>query len=606
MMSAAARFVNEHKVDLSNFYPSILRNGCMRRQRIFIVKFPGLATQSLLEEKQLKIRKILVGLTALIKASALPLFLASCGHSGKVNVQILAVNDFHGHLEPPEGSSGRIGTVNAGGGEYLATHIETLRARNPNTVLVSAGDMIGSSPLLSALFHDEPTIEAFNRMGLDFNAVGNHEFDEGMTELLRMDEGGCHPKDGCMDGDGFAGADFQYLAANVVRKENGRPLFPAYKVRSFEGVKIAFIGMTLEGTPTIVSPSGVAGLNFLDEAETVNALVPQLKSQGVKAIVVLIHEGGAQLAPEPYNGCMGISGAIVDIVNRFDPEVDVVISGHTHKAYNCVLGNKLVTSAASYGRLVTDIDLTLDPGTGEIVGMAANNMIVARDVSKDKAITALIEKYKVIALPLARRTVGSITADITHRGNLTGESALGDVIADSLLHATASPNPAAAVVAFTNPGGLRADLLYAPAEGERPGEVNYGEMFTVLPFGDNLVTITLTGVQIKAVLEQQFDNPTPGLNRILQVSKGFTYDWLAAAPIGSKVSNIRLNGVPLDPARSYRVTVNSYLADGGDNFSIFKAGVNRLGGAIDTDAFEDYMKVFSPLAPGPQNRITKR
>lgn len=554
----------------------------------------------------MKIRKLLAASMGLIMAAALPLMLVSCGFSGKVNVQILAVNDFHGHLEPPEGSSGRIGTIKAGGGEYLATHIEHLRALNPNTVFVSAGDMIGSSPLISALFHDEPTIEAFNRMGLDFNAVGNHEFDEGMAELLRMDEGGCHPVDGCLDGNDFAGADFQYLAANVARKDNGKPLFPAYKIRSFEGVKIAFIGMTLEGTPTIVSPSGVAGLNFLDEAETVNALVPQLKDQGVEAIVVLIHEGGAQVAPAPYNGCKGISGAIVDIVNRFDPEVDVVISGHTHKAYNCVLNNKLVTSAASYGRLVTDIDLTLDPGTGEVVAISANNAIVTRDVPKDGFISALIEKYRTISLPLASRSVGSITADITRSGNVAGESSLGDAVADSQLHATAPAGLGGAVIAFTNPGGLRADLLYAPVSvSERPGEVTYGELFTVMPFGDNLVTMTLTGVQIKAVLEQQFDNPAPGLNTLLQVSEGFSYTWSAAAPKGGKVSNIRLKGLPLESARSYRVTVNSFLADGGDNFTAFREGTRWLGGPIDTDAFEAYMTAFSPLAPGPLDRIAR-
>jgi len=553
----------------------------------------------------LKLKKLFTVWMRLIGAAALPLVLASCGYSGKVNVQILALNDFHSRLEPPEGSSGRIGSVDAGGGEYLATHIERLRALNPNTVLVSAGDMIGSSPLLSALFHDEPTIEAFNRMRLDFNAVGNHEFDEGMTELLRMDKGGCHAKDDCLDGDGFAGADFQYLAANVIRKDNGRPLFPAYKVRSFDGVKIAFIGMTLKGTPTVVSPSGVAGLNFLDEAGTVNALVPRLKTQSIKAIVVLIHEGGAQPAPAPYNGCTGLSGAIVDIVQRLDPEVDVVISGHTHKAYNCVLGNKLVTSAASYGRLLTDIDLTLDRGTGEIVGIVANNTIVTRDVPKDGAITALIEKYKVIASPLARRSIGSITADITRRRNAAGESALGDVIADSQLYAAAPAGLDRNSVAFTNPGGLRADLLYAPTGGERPGEVNYGKMFAVIPFGDNLVTMTLTGAQIKAVLEQQFDNPASGQATILQVSKGFSYSWSETAPKGRKISNIRLGGAPLDNARSYRVTVNSFLADGGDNFTVFTEGTQRLVGTVDTDAFEAYLKAFSSLSPGPLARISR-
>jgi 5'-nucleotidase len=322
-----------------------------------------------------------------------------------------------------------VGAIPAGGVEYLATHIANLRATNPNTAVVSAGDMIGASPLLSALFHDEPTIEAFNLIGLDFNAVGNHEFDEGWSELVRMQNGGCHPVDGCLDGDDFAGADFQFLAANVVRKDNGKTIFPAYKVRSFAGARIAFIGMTLEGTPLIVSPSGIAALNFLDEADTVNALVPQLKAKGIETIVVLVHEGGAQVPiSSPYNSCVGISGAIVDIVNRLDDEVDVVISGHTHQPYNCTIDGKLVTSAFSFGRLVTKVDLTIDRGAGEVVSMAADNRIVTRDVPKDSMLTALIAKYNVIAAPLANRVIGSITANITRTNNAAGESALGDVI----------------------------------------------------------------------------------------------------------------------------------------------------------------------------------
>jgi len=525
-----------------------------------------------------------------------------------VSVQILAVNDFHGNLQPPLGSSGRIGTIDAGGAEYLATHINTLRALNPNTVVVSAGDMIGASPLLSALFHDEPTIEAFNQIGIDFNAVGNHEFDEGAAELLRMAYGGCHPVDGCLDGDGFTGANFQFLAANVVRLDNGKTLFPAYKVRSFGGVKIAFIGMTLEGTPTIVTPSGVAGLSFLDEADTVNALVPELKAKGVETIVVLIHEGGAQVAPAPYNGCVGISGAIVDIVNRFDPEVDVVISGHTHNAYNCTINNMIVTSASSFGRIVTDVDLTIDRASGEVNSMSANNNIVTRDVPKDSFITALIARYDAIAAPLANRIIGSITADISRTANAAGESALGDVIADAQLEATNDPGFGDAVVAFMNPGGIRADLTYtsSPA-GEGDGNVTYGESFTVQPFGNSMVTMTLTGAQIETLLEQQFNGcGTQNANRILQVSNGFTYSWSASAGACSKVdpASISINGVTVDPNATYRVTVNSFLADGGDNFLVLRDGTDRLGGEVDTDALEKYFAANSPIAPGPQNRIT--
>ena len=549
-------------------------------------------------------------LAAVVLAATLGVvgIVSAASPSGTVNVQLLAVNDFHGNLQPPSGSSGRVGTINAGGVEYLATHINNLRATNPNTVVVSAGDMIGASPLLSALFHDEPTIEAFNQIGLDFNAVGNHEFDEGVTELQRMQNGGCHPIDGCQDGDDFAGANFQYLAANVVRKDNGKTIFPAYKMRSFAGAKIAFIGMTLEGTPNIVTPSGIASVNFLDEAETVNALVPRLKEKGIETIVVLIHEGGVQAAPAPYNGCTGISGPIVDIVNNFDDEVDVVISGHTHQPYNCVIDNKLVTSAFSFGRLVTDIDLTIDRATGEVVSMAANNVIVTRDVPLDPVQTALIAKYDAISAPLRNRVIGSITADITRTNNAAGESALGDVIADAQLYQTAPVGFGEAVVAFMNPGGIRADLTYLQISGgELPGQVTYGESFTVQPFGNSLVTMTLTGAQIETLLEQQFAGCGAATNRILQVSNGFTYSWSASASACSKVdpASIMINGVPVSSGSSYRVTVNSFLADGGDSFPVLKDGTNRLGGAVDTDALEVYFTAFSPVAPGPQNRITQ-
>jgi 5'-nucleotidase len=542
---------------------------------------------------------------AVLLISIVPVFAAK---SKTVDVQILALNDFHGNLLPPTGSSGRVGTIDAGGVEYLATHVNNLRAENPNTVVVSAGDLIGASPLLSALFHDEPTIEAFNLIGLDYNAVGNHEFDEGVTELLRMQEGGCHPVDGCLDGDGFAGAEFQFLAANVVREDTNKILFPAYKMRSFAKAKIAFIGMTLEGTPSIVTPSGIVGWRFLDEADTVNALIPQLKARGIETIVVLIHEGGAQTSDADINGCVGISGAIVDIVNRTDDEVDLFISGHTHRPYNCVIDGRPVTSAFSFGRLVTDVDMTIDVDTGEPTSISINNRIVTRDVPKDSLLTALIDKYNAFAAPIANRVIGSITADITRTINAAGESALGDVIADGQLEATTPPELGGAVVAFMNPGGIRADLTFAGSPtGEGDGNVTYGEMFTVQPFGNNLVTLTLTGAQIDTLLEQQFDNPVVGQSRILQVSTGFTYSWSASAPTGSKVdiASIMLNGVPIDPNGTYRVTVNSFLADGGDNFFVLTQGTNRLGGAVDTDAFEAYFQAHSPVPPGPQNRITQ-
>jgi 5'-nucleotidase len=375
-------------------------------------------------------------------------------------------------------------------------------------------------------------------------------------------------------------------------------------------VKIAFIGMTLEGTPSIVTPSGISELRFLDEAKTVNALVPYLKRKGIETIVVLIHEGGVQdPITSGHNECVGISGPIVDIVNNFNDEVDVVISGHTHQPYNCVIDNKIVTSAFSFGRLVTKVDLTIDKRTRDVVTMVADNRIVTRDVPKDTLLTDLIAKYQAIAAPLENRIIGSITADITRTTNAAGESPLGDVIADAQLDATNDPGFGDAVVAFMNPGGIRADFTYAgSAAGEGDGNVTYGEMFTVQPFGNSLVTMTLTGTQIDTLLEQQFVGcAQTDRDRILQVSAGFTYSWSLSAPACDKVdpATIMINGVPVDPAASYRVTVNSFLADGGDRFSVLVEGTDRLGGDVDTDALEKYFVANSPVPPGPQDRITQ-
>jgi 5'-nucleotidase len=558
---------------------------------------------------------------ALISVSALALVLvpaaavARPAKSQPVDVQLLAINDFHGNLQPPAGSSGRIGTTNAGGVEYLATHVKQLEATNPDrTLVVAAGDMIGASPLLSGLFHDEPTIEAMNALGMDISSVGNHEFDEGVTELLRMQNGGCHPVDGCQDGDEFLGSDFQYLAANVRYKSNDKPIFPAYKVRSVGGARIGFIGLTLEGTPDIVTAAGIQTVKFLDEVETINAATTELKKQGVNTIVVLIHEGGAQsvgLTETSIDTCTGISGPIVDIVNNSSDDVDLFVTGHTHNAYNCIIDGRPVSSSSSFGRLVTDIDMTIDKSTGEPLSISVDNKIVTRDVAADSAETTLINKYNVIAAPIANRIIGSITATITRSNNAAGESALGDVIADGQLEDTAPPTRGAAVAAFMNPGGIRTDLIFAgsPA-GEGDGNVTYGEMFAVQPFGNNLVTMTLTGAQIATMLEQQFCNEAMTVERgsarvILQPSAGFTYTWSLAAPCGSKASNAMISGIAVDPSASYRITVNSFLADGGDGFPILRQGTNRMGGAVDTDAFEAYFVAHSPVAPGAQNRITQ-
>lgn len=536
------------------------------------------------------------------------------GGPDPIRVRVLGINDLHGNLAPPTGSNGEIEGVDAGGAAYLAAHISRLEAANPDgTVVVSAGDLVGASPLLSALFHDEPTVEAMNEMGLDVAAVGNHELDEGADELVRLQEGGCHPVDGCLDGDGFAGAAFDLLAANVVVRQTGDTLFPPTTVMRFEGASVAFVGMTLKGTPSIVSPQGVAGLDFLDEAATANEQVDRLERQGIRNIVVLVHEGGFT-AGRGYDGCAGISGPIVDIVERLDDEVDAVLSGHTHQAYNCVIDGIPVTSAASFGRLVTDMDLSIDRRSKEITSVAVRNRIVTRDVPPDPAVSTLVARYAAISDPLAERTIGSITADITRAPNGAGESRLGDVLADGQLAATAPADRGGAQVAFMNPGGIRADLLHAAAGAEGDGNVTYEEAFAVQPFGNSLVTLSLTGSQVEALLEQQFCGANAGSPRILQPSTGSSYTWDAAA-IGAAdcgvadavdPATIVVGGAPLDPFATYRVTVNSFLAGGGDGFPVLTEGTEPLGGPLDLDALEHYLAAApGGVAPGPQDRVTR-
>lgn len=525
-----------------------------------------------------------------------------------LTVKLIAFNDFHGYIKPFEGSSSNPGVTR------FATRIKELKAQNPLHAVVSAGDMIGASPLTSALFKDEPTIEAMNRIGIDFNAVGNHEFDEGKEELLRMQNGGNHPTDAYsglgmtedLKAGEFAGAQFRFLAANVHDTATGTTVFPGYGVKDFLGNKVAFIGMTLEATPSIVSPSGVAGLQFQDEADTVNALIPRLKAQGIESIVVLVHEGG--FASGGINGCTGVSGPIVNIVSRLHPAVDLVVSGHTHAAYNCLISNSAgkpvrVTSGGQYARNLTDIDLTIDTRTRDVVSVTANNLLTGTATAEDPALTDLVAHYDTLSVGPKSRIIGRITAEISRSQNGAGESALGDVIADAQLDATNDPGTGEAVLAFMNPGGIRADL---PFNGPN-GDVTYGDAFTVQPFGNSLVTMTLTGAQIRTLLETQFNGCNgQTAERILQVSAGFNYAYTAGNACNARVTSMTIDGVAVDPSASYRVTVNSFLADGGDGFTVLKDGGQRLGGAVDTDAFEAYLQANpTGVAPGPRNRITR-
>lgn len=553
-------------------------------------------------------------------------------------VKILALNDFHGNLESPGTFRANASSplVAAGGIDELAGYIAKLKSNAPNTVVVSAGDLIGASPLVSALFHDEPTIETMNLAGLDFNAVGNHEFDDGLTELQRMQRGGCHPTDTTNSCRGaevgtpvpFEGAKFNFLAANVVRKNSGKTIFAPYGIKTFidngKKVKVAFIGMTLKETPQIVTPSGVKGLVFNDEAATVNALVPQLKAQGVEAIVVLIHQGGAQTAPSPVdiNACVGgLEGSpIKTIVSQLDDAVDLVISGHTHAAYICDLPNAVgrtipVTSANAQGRVLTDIDMTIDRKTGQVAAIGALNRVVDRTdatITPNAQIASIVAGYKALTAPIANQVIGSIASDVPNTKDAACNMPAGDLIADSQLQATAPAAFGGAQLALMNPGGVRSPgFLYAgSAIGEGDGNVTYGEAFTVQPFGNSLVTMTLTTQQLKDTLEQQYANcfGQTTFGRILLPSNGLSYQWDNNQACGAKVRNATLtaagvaqtlvaDGVVVEPTRTWRVTVNNFLADGGDGFTTLKGGTDRLGGAQDIDALSAYLAAYK--APNP-------
>jgi 5'-nucleotidase len=552
------------------------------------------------------------------------------------HLKIIALNDLHGNLQSP----GKVApnpqspAVPVGGVDYLAAYIAQLKQQNPNNIVVSAGDLTGASPLIASLFHDEPTIEVANRLGLNLNAVGNHEFDKGTPELLRLQHGGCSSLDantckGALTGTPvpFEGAHFQYLAANVFYAATGRTIFPAYTIRTWHGVKVAFIGVTLAGTPDIVVQKNIAGLRFDDEAATINALVRRLRPQGVQSFVLLIHQGGLQSAKGTLdiNACMGdMQGTpIRPIVAQLDDAVDLVLSAHTHQAYICHLPNRTgrtipVTSASAYGRMLTDVDLTLDAHSKRITAITAHNLLVDRTnpaITPDPAIRAIVERYAALAAPIVNRVVGSITANILKEPAPSGENAVSDLVADAQLDATAAPSSGAAVMTVINEDGVRTGLDFASAiPGIPDGKITFGELFGAQPFSNHLVTMTLTGEQIHTILEEQFKGcalgappgtTPPTSDRRIEVSEGFTYTWSRSAPPCHKVdpTRIQLNGVTLNPSATYRVTVNNLLADGGANFYAFKQGTDRLIGPPDLDATIAYLAKHPSVAPIPPHRI---
>ena len=565
---------------------------------------------------------VALGVTALAGALALPAT-AAPGQPGvpatgryTTDVQLLAFNDYHGHLEPPAQADGLVGTTPAGGSEYLSTHLARLREGQETSFTVAAGDLVGGSPFLSGLFKDEPSVESLNALGLDMSGVGNHEFDRGVEELLRLQEGGCHPEDGCyFPNDPYEGADFPWLAANVTEDATGETVLPPYEIKHIKGGKVAFIGMTLEGTPQLVAQAGIEGYSFADEAATANALVPELKRKGVNAIVVLLHDGLAQAAGSGIDSCVGASGPVLEINANLDPAIDVLVTGHTHQPYNCVLKDpagqdRRVTSAFSYGRVISEITFAYDRRIQDVdrASVQAVNHVVDRTVPKDPALTAVLDKWRPLAAVLGNSPVGTVAATIaraTGTEDRGTESALGNLIADAQLAATEANG---AQIAIMNPGGIRADLAYASsAAGEGDGVVTYAEAFAVQPFANTLTTIPMTGEQIVRLLQQQCQTAR---HLQLSTSAGFTYDQSRTPGRGCTaitISNVRLDGVPLVPTSTYLVTTNTFLADGGDSFSVFKEvpAALRVGGGVDLDAFIAYLDENGPVAPPATNRVNE-
>lgn len=568
-------------------------------------------------------RWIAVGLAAALLAgcTATPKVESAKPAAGPVEVRIIGFNDFHGALQPPPGtikaptSAGEV-ELSVGGAAYFASAIQKMRAEFPGTLVVSAGDMISASPLTSSLFLDEPTIHAMNVAGVDLNAVGNHEFDRGRAELLRMQNGGCEKNtriDPCQL-EPFPGAKFKYLAANVAT-EDGSTIFPGTAIRSVGSgpgaVKIGFIGMTLEGTDALVSRASTQGLSFRDEADTANALIGKLKAEGADAIVVLIHEGLYTEVSFNDKSCGGVSGALLKVLERLDPAVDLIVSGHTHRAYICEIGAPdrrfLVTSAGNNGRFLTDIRLSVDPVAGKVVGRQANNVPVQRgdaaavsaaypSFPAEPKVAAMVERYAAAARERSDRPVGKLSAP-AKRSDALEEQVAADLIADAQL-ASAKKLPGGADVSFMNPGGVRADLNLR--EG---GVVTFGDLYQMQPFGNQVMTKAYTGRQLKDVLEQQFDEDKVNGRMLLGPSASLRYAFDLSRPKGSRVIDPRIDGAPIEDARVYRVSISNFLAEGGDGFTTFRVGTDAVIGETDLEALETYIAAAGVLVPPVPDRV---
>lgn len=532
----------------------------------------------------------------LISALAAACLLAACATrpADPVEINLVGMNDFHGHLDATKFEYTSAADMlprshPAGGIDNIAAALQAWRKEDPSLLFVGAGDLVGASPAMSSMWADEPSIEALGMAGLVASSVGNHEFDQGKAELMRQQHGGCvsvRPEKACKFGAGFQGAGYTYLAANVLDSATGKPFLPAYKIADVKGVKVGLIGAVLRDTASVVLASGIVGLSFVDEADAINRVIPEMRAQGAKVFVLLIHEGGQTSEPFDKPDCSELQGPIVGIVKRLDPAIRLIVSGHTHKGFQCKVDGRTVTQGEVGGHVLSRISMRVDPASGAVHDIRVRNVpVTPGQYPPDARVAAFLSRARALSKEALARPLARVAArTIGRKANPAGETALGDLVADAVLAATRGQG---AQIGFMNSGGMRQDLDVGANLTATVGQVQI-----VLPFGNTLVVMDMTGAQIRTLLEQQWIRPGAAHPSVLQVSHGFAYRWNPALPPGQRVvpGSLTLHGAALDEARTYRVAANNFLAEGGDNFPAFKAAANKMDTQVrDFDAVVDYL-----------------
>jgi 5'-nucleotidase len=520
-----------------------------------------------------------------------------------IDIQILATNDFHGRIQNDTGSL-------TAGAAVMAGAVKQLRAANPNTVFAAAGDLIGASTFESFIAHDKPTIDAMNEAGLDVSSVGNHEFDQGYNDLVNRVMAPYNAST-----NPFGGASWKYLGANVRFKTSNNPALPRTWTKTFGSVKVGFVGAVTEHLPELVSPSGIADIKVTDVVDEVNTAADNLKAQGADLVIMLVHEG-APMTDCTQIGNLGPDTDFGSIITGVDDNVDAIVSGHTHLEYNChfpvpgwdgrPVTDRPVVSAGQYAVGLNQLVFTVDEATGEVVAQTQNVLHLKAanggpfNYPVDPATDTIVQAAVANAAVLGAVKLGNLGGAF-FRGKLAdgttenrgAESTLGNLVAEVQKWATRNPESGSAQIAFMNPGGLRQDMT-GTGTGPFPRDLTYQQAAVVQPFANTLVNMRLTGAQIKKVLEQQWQ--PGGASRPflkLGISKGFTYTFDDSKPVGSRITGMWLDGTAINPATVYSVTVNSFLASGGDNFLELNNGASKHDtGQTDLQAMVAYMAAF--------------